>query len=104
MCLFTASLQTVLCGGLGGTALWLAVFPADLIKSRVQVHSGPTATTQGFWSMLYYILRLEGKSYTVINTPPSPLYYIYAPPSPLLGQNEIHYVMASHTCPASTFL
>merc|ERR1712004_67851 len=30
-------LHTVACGAVGGVCLWTAVFPADVIKSRVQV-------------------------------------------------------------------
>jgi len=29
--------RTCLCGGLGGVALWVAIFPADVVKSRVQI-------------------------------------------------------------------
>ena len=31
--------RTALAGGLGGCCFWLAVFPADLVKSRIQVMS-----------------------------------------------------------------
>jgi len=29
--------RTCLCGGLGGVCLWVAIFPADVVKSRVQI-------------------------------------------------------------------
>jgi solute carrier family 25 ornithine transporter 2/15 len=32
-------LRTMLCGGIGGVMLWVAIFPTDVVKSRIQVSS-----------------------------------------------------------------
>lgn len=51
------ALRIVLSGGVGGVSLWLAIFPADVIKSRVQI--------QGRGGMLQtglHVLRNEGVS------------------------------------------
>lgn len=34
---FTGPLRLIFCGGMAGVSLWIAVFPADVIKSRIQV-------------------------------------------------------------------
>jgi len=30
--------KTMVAGAVGGAMLWLAIFPADVVKSRIQVH------------------------------------------------------------------
>ena len=52
-------LKTMLCGGFGGVALWASIFPADVVKSRVQV-STSTAEKMPFVSTLVSIARNEG--------------------------------------------
>lgn len=34
---FTGALRLTFCGGVAGISLWIAIFPADVIKSRIQV-------------------------------------------------------------------
>lgn len=48
--------RTALAGGIGGMALWAAIFPADVIKSRMQV-SGKGS----FGSLFLEILKKEGR-------------------------------------------
>ncbi|XP_071522814.1 mitochondrial ornithine transporter 1 [Panulirus ornatus] len=49
-------LRTVLCGGFAGTVLWIAIFPADVVKSRIQV----AGSTEPMSKVLLGILRNEG--------------------------------------------
>ena len=56
--LFSGPMRTVICGGMGGVALWVAIFPTDVVKSRVQVQAG--GTELGFVKMLLTIARQEG--------------------------------------------
>ncbi|KAH9505236.1 hypothetical protein Btru_059032 [Bulinus truncatus] len=53
------AIKTVICGGLGGVGLWVAIFPADVVKSRIQVQavSGVAPT---FRTVFFNILRQEG--------------------------------------------
>ena len=53
-------LATTFCGGMGGAALWIAVFPADVIKSRAQVAAAGTDHSLGFIGTFMHILRTEG--------------------------------------------
>uniref|UniRef100_A0A0K8T1M0 Mitochondrial ornithine transporter 1 n=1 Tax=Lygus hesperus TaxID=30085 RepID=A0A0K8T1M0_LYGHE len=49
-------LATMAAGAVGGVSLWLVIFPADLVKSRIQVNSlGGT-----FYSNLTQIVKNEG--------------------------------------------
>ena len=34
---FVGAVQLTFCGGIAGVSLWIAIFPADVIKSRIQV-------------------------------------------------------------------
>lgn len=34
---FAGSLRLTFCGGVAGISLWIVIFPADVIKSRIQV-------------------------------------------------------------------
>ena len=45
---------------MGGVALWVAIFPFDVIKSRVQISN----TTEPMIKMLFRIARTEGKVLT----------------------------------------
>lgn len=49
-------LKTIICGGVGGICLWVAIFPFDVIKSRVQISN----TTEPMLKMLVRIARTEG--------------------------------------------
>ncbi len=53
----TGPLRTMACGALGGVSLWLAVFPADVVKSRLQVQ---TSAESSFLSTLVAIFKNEG--------------------------------------------
>lgn len=50
------ALKTMLSGAVGGVALWVGIFPADVIKSRIQVHS----LKRGMFSVGMEIFRNEG--------------------------------------------
>lgn len=60
MCL--GLLRTALSGAAGGAALWTAIFPADVVKSRMQV-SGKGQPMKIFLS----ILKNEGIYFFYIN-------------------------------------
>lgn len=51
-------LRTMACGALAGVSLWIAVFPTDVVKSRVQVQSSDGAS---FLGTLTSVFRNEGK-------------------------------------------
>ncbi|KAK0042776.1 mitochondrial ornithine transporter 1 [Biomphalaria pfeifferi] len=53
------ALKTVICGGLAGVGLWVAIFPADVVKSRIQVQS-VSGTPPTFRTVFINILRQEG--------------------------------------------
>lgn len=48
--------MSILAGGVGGICLWLAIFPFDLIKSRIQVENSKLSLV----AMLSKIVREEG--------------------------------------------
>ena len=50
-------LRTMACGALAGVSLWIAVFPTDVVKSRVQVQSSDAAS---FFGTLTSVFRNEG--------------------------------------------
>lgn len=47
---------TIICGGIGGMSLWTLIFPADVVKSRIQV----TSSRISFTETLFCIVRNEG--------------------------------------------
>lgn len=47
-------------GGIGGAAFWLAVYPVDSVKSRIQVLS-MAGRQEGFLLSFLHILRTEGE-------------------------------------------
>lgn len=53
-------LRTGLCGGLGGVSFWLSVFPADVVKSRVQIDSNGPLAKKSFVGALSHIAKTEG--------------------------------------------
>ena len=57
--MFLGAVKTMLCGGFGGISFWLAIFPADVIKSRVQVNVTGAAQIS-FYATLNEICRTEG--------------------------------------------
>lgn len=52
---FPGILRTAVSGGIGGVALWTAVYPVDVTKSRMQI-----AGTGTFGHILMGILKNEG--------------------------------------------
>lgn len=51
-------LRTSVAGSVGGIFLWTAIFPADVIKSRVQINNLQT----NMWQTGLHIVRTEGIS------------------------------------------
>ena len=51
--------RTIVCGGVGGVSLWVAIFPADVCKSRIQVQS-VSGKAPTFRYVFMNILRNEG--------------------------------------------
>lgn len=51
---------TAFCGGLGGISYWLSVFPADVVKSRVQINPTSEFAKKSFVAALLSIARNEG--------------------------------------------
>lgn len=52
--------KTAICGGLGGVSLWVSIFPADVVKSRIQIDSHSALAKGGFLNALYTIFKNEG--------------------------------------------
>ncbi len=51
-------MRTIICGGVGGLSLWIAIFPFDVLKSRIQISN----SSEPMMKMLTHIARTEGKS------------------------------------------
>ncbi|XP_052828371.1 mitochondrial ornithine transporter 1 [Octopus bimaculoides] len=51
---------TIISGGVGGLALWTAIFPADVVKSRIQVQSTVGKAAPSFLSVFLTVLKTEG--------------------------------------------
>jgi len=51
------ALGTMAAGSVGGFAFWTVIFPADVVKSRIQVQG----SNQGLFPLLISIFRQEGK-------------------------------------------
>ncbi|XP_038055414.1 mitochondrial ornithine transporter 1-like [Patiria miniata] len=51
--------RLMICGGMAGAGLWTAIYPVDLVKSRIQVRS-LTEKMPGFLSVTMDIIRKEG--------------------------------------------
>ncbi len=58
---FVGVVKTGISGGIGGMASWCLVFPADVVKSRIQIDSSSSAGKQSFISALNKIVKTEGK-------------------------------------------
>ena len=58
-------MATIISGGLGGVALWAAIFPADVIKSRAQIAT--EAVQLSFVGVFNKILKEEGR-YAELNS------------------------------------
>lgn len=53
-------MRTIISGGVGGVALWVAIFPADVVKSRVQIASTMGTVEPTFRAMLFQVYKEEG--------------------------------------------
>ena len=49
-------MKTAICGGIAGVTLWTAIFPTDVLKSRIQV----AGSTEPMIFLLKHIYRTEG--------------------------------------------
>ncbi|KAL8587653.1 hypothetical protein ACOMHN_045342 [Nucella lapillus] len=54
------ALRTVVSGGFGGVLLWVAIFPADVCKSRIQVQAVEGKTAPTFRATITHIFKTEG--------------------------------------------
>ena len=54
------AIRTIVAGGMGGVALWVAIFPADVVKSRVQVESTAGTVEPTFRSVIRQVFKEEG--------------------------------------------
>jgi Mitochondrial carrier protein. len=59
----TGPLRTMIAGAVGGIVFWIVIFPADVVKSRIQVSS----LTGSLLSILVQIFREEGKEFQAKN-------------------------------------
>ncbi|EEC05769.1 carnitine-acylcarnitine carrier protein, putative [Ixodes scapularis] len=48
--------RTIVSGGVGGVCLWISIFPADVVKSRIQI----TGSNEPALSVARHIVRTEG--------------------------------------------
>jgi hypothetical protein len=64
---FTGPVRTVIAGGIGGVILWTVIFPADVVKSRIQVNRlnvtmiacmTDIAKREGMWSWSFEKIHL----------------------------------------------
>lgn len=54
------AVQLTFCGGIAGVSLWIAIFPADVIKSRIQILTQGSDKVPGFFETMFQIVRNEG--------------------------------------------
>lgn len=54
------AVHLIFCGGIAGVSLWIAVFPADVIKSRIQILTQGSDKVPGFFETMFQIVRNEG--------------------------------------------
>ena len=57
----SGALRTVICGGVGGVSLWVAIFPADVCKSRIQVQAVDGKAAPTFLATITQIFKNEGQ-------------------------------------------
>lgn len=53
-------LKTALCGGIGGVSFWISIFPADVIKSRVQIDPNGVIAKKSIIGAMNHIVANEG--------------------------------------------
>lgn len=54
------AVRLTFCGGIAGVSLWIAIFPADVIKSRIQILTQGSEKVPGFFETMFQIVRNEG--------------------------------------------
>lgn len=54
------AVRLTFCGGIAGVSLWIAIFPADVIKSRIQILTQGSDKVPGFFETMFQIVRNEG--------------------------------------------
>lgn len=54
------AVRLTFCGGIAGVSLWIAIFPADVIKSRIQILTQGSDKVPGFFETMFRIVRNEG--------------------------------------------
>lgn len=64
---FLGAARTIVAGGVGGMCLWSAIFPTDVVKSRIQVESTVGKKAPGFLVTFNHILKSEGKKKKSVN-------------------------------------
>lgn len=52
--------RLIFCGGMAGVCLWCATFPADVIKSRIQILTQGSNKVPGFFETMFVIIHKEG--------------------------------------------
>ena len=57
-----------MCGGFGGVALWVAIFPADVCKSRIQVLAVEGVKAPTFISTITSIIHKEGNHHHFLHS------------------------------------
>jgi len=55
----TGPLRTMISGAVGGIVFWIVIFPADVVKSRIQV----SRLNGSLLSIMLQIIREEGKDF-----------------------------------------
>ena len=53
-------MKTALCGGIGGVSFWISIFPADVIKSRVQIDPSGVIAKKNIFAAMKHIVANEG--------------------------------------------
>ncbi|XP_068718938.1 mitochondrial ornithine transporter 1-like [Montipora capricornis] len=53
-------LRLIFCGGMAGVSFWCSTFPADVIKSRIQILTQGSNQVPGFFETMFEIVRKEG--------------------------------------------
>lgn len=52
--------KTALCGGVGGMSFWISIFPADVIKSRIQINPNSDIAKLSILKAFQKIIKEEG--------------------------------------------
>lgn len=56
-----SAVRLLVCGGMGGVAYWVSIFPTDVMKSRIQVNTQVTEAKKiSYFSLMLKIIKEEG--------------------------------------------